>query len=141
MVDAQGQHTAKVPSGTLRIDGEMDIEGNTTSTATLDFIADESLHKTGNGQYILAPVVHVKTRNDARVEINSDNSAEISGGVVKSDFKVGMNAQGDVGAGLSIPADVNVSIGQQGEIVIGKKIGKLIAIGGNVSSGTCVRIY
>ena len=109
IVDTGGEHEAKLPSNELKVNADLEVNENSTATATFDFIADESLHVTGNGLYILAPVVQVETREDAEVEINSDNSVEISGGNVKTNTKIGMDADGNVGVGVKIPADVNVT--------------------------------
>lgn len=123
IVDDEGEHEAKLPSGSLRMNGELEIKANSTSTATFDFIADESLHMTGNGEYIMAPVVEVETRSDANVAINSDNSVDITGGSVDTRMKVGMDAKGNVDVGLTIPANVNISLGSGGVISIGNTIG------------------
>lgn len=123
VVDESGRHEAKLPSEELKIMGELNVNENSTSTATFDFIADESLHMTGNGQYILAPVVKVETKERADVEVTSDNKVKISGGVVKTDVKVGMDTEGEVGVGLGILSNANLSI-TQGKIKIGLGLGK-----------------
>ena len=112
VVDDKGEHEAKLPSGELKIVGDLEVKANSTSTATFDFIADESLHVTGNGEYILAPVVQLETQTDAEVEVKADQKVEIKAGKVKTNVKVGMDADGNVGVGLGIPAKANISIGQ-----------------------------
>lgn len=119
VTDANGTHDARLPSGELRIAGEFTVEANTTATATFDFIVDESLHITGNGEYIMAPVVRLETRNNAEVTVDSNNRVEITGGTVKTSVKVGMDAGGSVGVGLSIPRNIPISIGTGGKIKIG----------------------
>jgi len=118
VTDASGDHEAKLPSGEVKIVGGLTVEPNSTSTATFDFIADESLHVTGNGQYVMAPVIQVETRDDADVEVESDGNVQISGGKVKTNTKVGMDIKGNVGVGLGIPASANLTI-DGGVIVIG----------------------
>ena len=120
VTDASGTHEAKLPSGELKIVGGIGVKANTTATATFDFIADESLHTTGNGQYILAPVIQVETRDDARAEVSGDGRVSINGGRIRSSSKVGMDINGNVGAGLGIASDANLSIGIGG-IFIGKQ--------------------
>ena len=110
VVDAQGEHKAKLPSGEIKMNGQLEIRSNTTSTATFDFIADESLHMAGNGQYILAPVVKVETRTDASVQKQDDDFVEVNGGTVRSNFKVGMDEKGNVGVGIMIPANTRIDI-------------------------------
>ena len=112
VVDDKGEHEAKLPSGELKIVGDLEVKANSTSTATFDFIADESLHMTGNGEYILAPVVKLETKEDAEVEVKADHKVKIKGGKVKASLKVGMDADGKVGVGLGISSKANVSIAQ-----------------------------
>ncbi|MDO8510918.1 MAG: DUF4382 domain-containing protein [Nanoarchaeota archaeon] len=126
VVDDKGEHEAKLPSGELKIVGDLEVKANSTSTAMFDFIADESLHMTGNGEYILAPVVQLETKTDAQVEVKADQKVEVEGGNVKTKVKVGMDADGNVGVGLGIPAKANVSIAQgkvkvEGGLALGKE--------------------
>jgi len=122
VVDGEGEHGAKLPSGVLKIVGEFEVKADSTSTATFDFIADESLHVTGKGEYILAPVVQLETRTDAEVEVRADKKVEIKAGKVGTNLKVGMDVEGNVGVGLGIPAEVEISIGQ-GRINVGGGVG------------------
>ncbi|MBI1935118.1 DUF4382 domain-containing protein [Candidatus Woesearchaeota archaeon] len=121
VMDSSGQHEAKLPSNELKINGNLIVESNSTAVAKFDFIADESLHVTGNGQYILAPVVQLETREDADVEIKSGSKVEVTGGKVKTNVKVGMDADGKVGAGLRIPVDIELTI-EGSSIKIGQKL-------------------
>lgn len=117
VTDANGTHEAKLPSGDLKIVGGFTVGPNSTSTATFDFVADESLHVTGNGQYILAPVIRVVTRENASAQVGSDGRVTISGGQIKVDLKVGMDEKGNLGTNLRIPADASVKI-ENGVIVV-----------------------
>ncbi len=110
VTDASGEHEAKLPSGELKIVGELVVKANSTSTATFDFIADESLHITGKGEYILAPVVKLETQEDAEVEVDAESKVKINKGRVKTSVKVGMDAEGNVGIGLEIKRGLNLSI-------------------------------
>lgn len=118
VVDDRGENEAKLPSGELKLQGELVVEENSTSTATFDFIADESLHVAGNGQYMMAPVVQVTTRTDAQVDASSRSNVEISGGNIVTDVKLGMGTDGNMAVGIQIPAAANINIGS-GVISIG----------------------
>ncbi len=122
VTDAQGEHEAKLPSGELKINGNIVVEANSTATATFDFVADESLHVTGKGNYIMAPVIQLETKEDADVEIKSNNRVDIKGGKVNTNAKVGMDADGNVGVGVKIPADAEIMI-EDGKVKIGAKLG------------------
>lgn len=134
VTDAKGEQEAKLPSGELKIQGDLVVDANSTATATFDFIADESLHMTGSGKYIMAPVVQVETREDADVEVSSSNKVEIKGGKTHTNARVGMDAEGNVGVGLKIPADLNLTIDAAGAVKIGGKSSGKIGIGVGASS-------
>ncbi len=121
VTDSSGDHEAKLPSGEIKIIGLFTIRANSTTAETFDFAADQSLHVTGNGEYIMAPVINLQTRENANVELKSGNKAEIKGGILKSELKVGMDANGNVGIGNKIPSDADVSI-EGGKIKIKSKI-------------------
>ncbi|MBI2145503.1 DUF4382 domain-containing protein [Candidatus Woesearchaeota archaeon] len=110
VTDANGTREAKVPSGEMKIAGRVVVNENGTATALLDFILDESLHMTGSGEYILAPVIRLETRENAAVEVRSGNKLLISGGKLLASTKVGMDASGKVGVGIKIKPQQNVSI-------------------------------
>lgn len=121
VTDADGEHEAKLPSGELKIVGDVEVKENTTSAATFDFIVDESLHMTGNGQYIMAPVVQFESRTDAVVDV-SGGSVRVTGGQVKTNVKVGMDVDGNVGIGLGIADDAELDI-ENGRVSIKLSLG------------------
>ena len=133
VTDAEGEHDAKLPSGELKIVGQLVVNANSTSTATFDFIASESLHVTGNGQYVMAPVVKLETRENAVVELSGDNKVEISGGRVNTNVKVGMNVDGSVGVGLGIGNNQELSI-DGGKVKIRGLLGSSSSAGGDASA-------
>ncbi len=137
VTDSSGEHDAMLPSGELKVIGDLSVKEGETSTATFDFIADESLHTTGNGTYVLAPVVKVETRDDATVEEEAGARIKVKGGKIKTNVTVGMDASGNVGVGLRIPASAAVSI-EGGAIVVTtpKGDGIIIDVGGIVGGGT-----
>ncbi len=118
VTDSEGVHEAKLPSDELKVMAKIVVKANSTSTEKFDFIANESLHKTGNGKYILAPVIHVETRDDANVTVKGDDDVEFSEGHVETDLKVGMDVKGDIDADLIIPADADISIDGGGIILV-----------------------
>ncbi|MEW6036465.1 MAG: DUF4382 domain-containing protein [Candidatus Micrarchaeota archaeon] len=137
VTDSSGDHEAMLPSGELKVIGDLSVKEGETSTATFDFIADESLHTTGNGTYVLAPVVKVETRDDAAVEEEAGARIKVKGGKIKTNVTVGMDAGGNVGVGLRIPASAAVSI-SGGVIVVTppKGDGTIIDVGGVVGGGS-----
>jgi len=120
VTDSSGSHTAKLPSGDLTIKGEFNVAANSTTSLSLDFLADKSLHVTGNGMYILAPVVHLqgKEGSDIQIDASAKDNVKVRGGSARIDIQVGMDEKGEVGENLSIPADANITIGGDDTISI-----------------------
>ncbi len=137
VVDGEGEHDATLPSGTLRMQSDFVVEPNTTATATFDFVADESLHVTGNGEYIMAPVVRVETRSGADVSVDARSNVQVSGGRTVTDVTVGMDGDGNVGVGVRLPAQANLSLGAQGGVQIG---GGGVEGGGSAEAGANVTV-
>ena len=123
VTDSYGDHEAKLPSGDLKIVDGFEVLENSTTAVTFDFRADQSLHVTGNGLYILAPVVYVQERQRAQVDTRDPANVKINGGRAGTDFEVGMDENDNVGVGNSIPASANLSIGDDGKVRVGNAFG------------------
>ena len=117
VVDAKGEHQAKLPSNKLQIKGDLEVNASATATANFDFLADHSLHITGEGLYIFAPVVQLETRTAATAEVKANNEVRIQGGHVKTSHEVGMDTEGSMDVGLRVPADAVLSIAASGKIL------------------------
>jgi hypothetical protein len=48
-----------IPSGDLRLNREFDVTSTTATTILLDFDGDQSVRDTGNGRYMMTPVISV----------------------------------------------------------------------------------
>ncbi len=116
VVQAGKSNTAKLPSGSLKIVGNLVVDSNNTSAATLDFMVDKSLHLTGTGLFIFAPVVRLTTQSKANATVESDNTVKIDGGKVDTDEEVGMNEKGETGEDMEIDADADVEINVDGSL-------------------------
>ncbi len=141
VVDSNGEHEAKLPSSELKINSNLNVNENSTATATFDFIVDESLHITGNGKYILAPVVKVETRDNAEVQLKGNNRVEIKEGDIKTNVKVGMDVDGNVGTGLNIPSNVEIDLGSDGVISIGRGKSSSTVVNSSSNVGVGVGLY
>jgi hypothetical protein len=107
---------AKLPSNALKIVGNLTIAADQTSTASLDFQVDKSLHLTGSGTYVLAPVVRLQTTDDASVSVKADDSVTVTGGTKETDETVGEDVNGDVKSGFVLPAKLDVDA--SGHIIV-----------------------
>ncbi|MBI2445849.1 DUF4382 domain-containing protein [Candidatus Micrarchaeota archaeon] len=143
VVDAEGSHQAKMPSNQIKFIGDLVVKANGTSSATFDFIADESLHVAGKAEgqgsaeakYVMAPVIQFESRTDAKVNVENGNRVQIVGGSVKTNVKVGMDIKGNVGIGLAIPADAVVLVGTTGDVIIGGTLNSTGNIVGGIGVG------
>jgi hypothetical protein len=48
-----------IPSGTVRLNREFDLASDSARTMVLDFDGDKSVHATGNGRFMMQPVITV----------------------------------------------------------------------------------
>ena len=117
VVDASGEHEAKLPSNKLRINGSLEVKADATAAANFDFIADLSLHMTGDGKYILAPVIHLEAKESVSAQVNSSKEVKVSGGKTTADVRVGTDIEGSVDIGLRITPDAELHINSSGKIV------------------------
>ncbi len=61
-------HDLEIPSGDtsgLKLNHGFEIQGGVRTTITLDFDAAKSIHRTGNGRYIMRPVIEVVATSTA----------------------------------------------------------------------------
>ena len=127
VVDGSGSCEAKLPSNKLQLKGNFTVNSGTVTTITFDFVADQSLHITGEGRYIFAPVIQLETRSNPEVQINANNQVQISGGQVMTHVQVGMDTKGNMDSGLLISPDAVLRIDASGKVVQVK--GKAFATG------------
>ena len=101
---------AKLPSSELKINTRLVVNANATSSINFDFLADKSLHVTGNGQYIFSPVVKTETKSNAEVNVNVDGTVVIAGGQVDDTNTVGMDIDGSVKVNFELKANQKLNI-------------------------------
>ena len=106
---------AKVPSGEIKFMGSVVVAEGETSTLSLDFLADASLHSTGDGDFIFAPVIVAESRSGAEVEVDSNNRVKINGGSVTTSVNVGMDTSGETRANFRLDTSGGVEI--EGDVI------------------------
>lgn len=99
---------AVLPSKTIKIKADFVVEDGKTSAVVIDFIASESLHTTGTGRLIFAPVIKLEAKKNAQASVSGNNVAITSGDII-ANKKVGMDASGNVDVGLSINPSADLS--------------------------------
>jgi len=89
VTDSSGDHEATLPSDELKLVAGITIKENSITVAVFDFDATKSIKTTGEGKYILSPVVKFETIEDAQVEMKGNNRVEVKGGTTKTSVNVG----------------------------------------------------
>jgi len=118
VVVTNGQtQTAKLPSSTLKIISRTVVDAEGTAVVTFDFIADKSLHVTGDGKIIFAPVVKFTSESSAAVQVNGDDITTTNRGKVETNLNVGMDVKGDVNVNFELKGDLRIDA--DGLIMIG----------------------
>ncbi len=120
--DSSGEHEAKLPSGKWQINYHINVSEEANTTVMLDIQSGLSLHVTGNNKYIFAPVIHVESKENTTVSIDSENNVVVTGGFANFDATVGMNVNGEIGSDLNISPDANLSLDSEGSIGIGNGV-------------------
>ena len=120
VTNGSGTHEALMINSRLQMECMLEVQTNTMTTANFDFMANESLQETTDGQYVFAPVIAVQTRTQAEVQIRNNNEVDISGGTVRTNAQIGMNISGQMGVGLKIQTGTQLQI----------SAGKVVEVGG-----------
>ncbi len=101
---------AKMPSGELKIMANTMVKGNGNAVASFDIMADKSMHKTGNGEFIFAPVVKFDSTSNANVNVSSDDKVVVQGGTVNSSVNVGMDIDGTIKSNFQLDSNTKLKI-------------------------------
>ncbi|MBI4225050.1 MAG: DUF4382 domain-containing protein [Candidatus Sungbacteria bacterium] len=117
---------AKLPSHTLKIIGNITVGAGKTSTVTIDFLADKSLHLTGNGTFIMAPVVKFESRTGANAEVKADESVAVSGGRVDTERESGMDEKGEMRANFELKGNLDIDASNVIRIKSGTEVQNMI---------------
>jgi hypothetical protein len=109
VTDASGRHEAVMPDNELVMNAQTSVNAESTSSASIDIIADNSLHTATDGRYVFAPVMQVETRSNAQVNAQNAQSVAITGGIVQTNERVGMDVAGNLVIGGSLPPYLNIT--------------------------------
>src|SRR3990167_3944611 len=132
---------AKLPSNKLTLNGNLVVNADTTSTITFDFLADKSLHMTGNGKFILTPVVRLETKSCADVSFEG-KKVKIKGGKIEHENTHGMDENGKIKVGIRFDDkdeldDINgvIKVKPRNETEVGVRITAKVAIDNALGEG------
>jgi len=86
------------------------VVADQTSSVSFDFLASKSLHMTGSGEYVFAPVVKTESRSNADVTVGTNSVVTIGGGKVDDENTSGMDIDGSVKINFEIKANQKLNI-------------------------------
>lgn len=110
VTDAGTVKNATLPSNDLKMNAAVTVTNHATTAASLDVMADQSVHKTTNGDIIFAPVVNFKSTSNAAVTLDSDNSVMTTGGATDANVNAGMDIDGTVKDNFKLNANSNLQL-------------------------------
>jgi hypothetical protein len=73
-------------------------------------LADKSLHTTGKGEYIFAPVVKTESKSSAEVSVDTSGTVIIIGGHTDGVNTLGMDLDGSMKLNFQLSANQKLSI-------------------------------
>lgn len=136
---------AALPSRTVTVSGNVNVQANATSSATFDVLADQSLHTTTEGEYVFAPVVQMESRSGTKVSVNDDNVVTVEGGTVDSNITVGVDLSGNsVEGGAQVSPSETITVTRDGSGGVSIEAGaggsgtSSVQTDGSATSGTSV---
>jgi hypothetical protein len=118
VTDSGSAKTAVLPSGDIKVNTAMHVSSGQASEAAVDVMANQSLHKTSQGEFVFAPVLTVESRNNADVSVGQDSAVSVSGGTVESNISAGMDVSGEVKNDFKLPSDAVLNVGADGGVMI-----------------------
>ena len=110
VTDANGTHDAMMPSNTLLLNGEIVVLADKTSTASFDFILDQSLYTTTDNRYVFAPVIQFDSRTDGNADTTLTDNVILSGGTIQTSSLVGMDVVGNLVIGGNLPPILHIDV-------------------------------
>lgn len=106
--DTEASATATVPFNTLVVEGNFVVNEGRNAAVTVDFLAENSLHVTTDGQFVFAPAVDVESRSNADVDVSVENDVQFSNGNVDTDVMVGVDLSGNMGTDVTVDPNARV---------------------------------
>lgn len=98
----------KMPSRLILLPAKIEISPGKSSVVLLDFLGDKSVHVTGQGRIIFAPVIGYESNKDVSVQVSGKNLL-VGSGVVVEKQRFGMKPDGSMGLNYAISPDASLS--------------------------------
>jgi len=106
---------AKLPSGKIDINIAFIVEANKTHLVSLDFNLNDSLHITGEGQIIMAPVIKAEVNGNVELQLQNGKVTRVRA-EKQAETEVGMDENGNVGVGKGIDDSLPIRVDANGRV-------------------------
>ncbi|MDE1851718.1 MAG: DUF4382 domain-containing protein [Candidatus Micrarchaeota archaeon] len=114
---ANGTEPLLIPSNRLVIPYTFNVTSNGTSWVNLDFDLYKSLHLTGNGNVIMAPVIKASSQHNATLNVNESHIIRVIGpGKLGHYAELEMQVNGVMEQNASQTSNANLEISSDGRI-------------------------
>ena len=87
---------ATLPSANFQMAANVLVNGNTSSVVRFDIMADKSISKSAAGVFTFAPAIKLDSSSNATVQVASDNSVTVFGGLINPSLNATMDLKGVV---------------------------------------------
>ena len=87
---------ANLPSATFQMGANVMLNGNTNSVVRFDIMADKSIIKSAAGVFTFAPAIKLDSSSNATVQVGTDNSVTVFGGLINPSVNAAMDLKGVV---------------------------------------------
>ncbi len=113
-----------LPSSVLKVFGNFTVAATNgtkaVNWANIDFMANQSLHTTGNGKIVMLPVVQILVWHNSSLAVQSSGHLTVNNpSPVVASIGAGMNVNGTMQAGLVVPQGTNLTVGASGNVGLG----------------------
>jgi hypothetical protein len=127
-----GEIKAFSPSNHVVINMDINVSAESDTHVELDFLADRSLHTTGDNQFVFAPVINAQSQSNTSVTVASDNGIATNGGTMDSSASIGVDLNGTSRNNFALTTTSDLKVDASDENAV------KFMIGSQVFSGTSV---
>jgi hypothetical protein len=108
---ANGNVQAYTPGAELVVNIHSAVKKNTDTEIKIDVLADQSIHKTQDEEYIFTPVVKTQSISNANVSVANDSAVTARNGTIDGTVTTGMDLDGTSRTNFQVDAQSDIQLG------------------------------
>lgn len=109
---------AALPAKEFTMNTVLIVDADNTSSVSLDFLVDKSLHTTIDGDYVFAPVIKTEIKSQVGVSVDALGTVLLTGGTLDDTDTFGMDLTGAVKLDFELNSAQKLNIGDDNTIKI-----------------------